>query len=181
MHSTQRRLLELQFRGFGVESRWLKPLSSRLVVVVFRTHNDGRLSGSDHVAILGASGAVPGATQSQISRFLDEGTVVERVSGPNRYSTAAEVASFGVRECDLSWDRIGLTNGTRFPDALSGGVVQGAAGSVMLLTEGDVLDSAAESTLVANRHKIATMTFYGGEQALGARVRSAARNAVVAP
>jgi len=83
------------------------------------------------------------------------------------------VASWGVESAGLDWDGVALATGENFPDALSGGVLQGIDGSVLLLTPGDRLDGSAKACLAGNRGAIGAVKYLGGQGALAASVRSA--------
>jgi putative cell wall-binding protein len=124
------------------------------------------------VVILGGSGAVPDAVEAGLRTRLGPANV-HRLSGPTRYQTAVEVASYGVANAGLGWDRVALTTGANFPDALAGGVLQGKAGSVMLLTPPTALDDATAAVLSANRNTISSVTFLGGTGAVNQDVRNA--------
>ncbi len=130
-----------------------------------------------HAVLLGGTGAVPASVETYLDDELGAGAV-ERLSGADRYATAVDVASYGVTDAGLGWNRVGLTTGEKFPDALAGGVLQGRAGSVMLLTKSATLSPAAQDALTTNSAAITTITFYGGPSALSQTVRDAASAAV---
>jgi hypothetical protein len=81
------------------------------------------------------------------------------------------VASFGVAEGGLSWSRLAIATGEGFPDALAGGVLQGEAGSVVLLTQSNTLSDAAEDALGMNSDEIVEVRFLGGPGAVSLFVR----------
>ncbi len=122
--------------------------------------------------ILGGTGVVSAAVETQLGDLLDGD--VERLWGPDRFGTAVAVAEFAVEEGGHDWDRVGITTGMDFPDALAGGVVQGKAGSVMLLTTPTVLNAQTQAALAANADEIDTVTFFGGPNAVSDAVRTAA-------
>ena len=124
-------------------------------------------AGVTHVVILGGTGAVPAAVETQ----LDTASIThERLEGTDRYGTAIEVAKHGV-DAGLTWNKVGLSSGTLFPDALTGGVMQGHDSSVMVLTNGDVLDWRVRDTLQTQRDIIGEVRFIGGAGALSQSVR----------
>lgn len=93
------------------------------------------------VYILGGPAAVSTSVATQIS----EQWPVERVSGPDRYATASEVAnrfSGGSRT-------IFVTLGSSFPDALAAGPAAVREDSSILLTRRDVLPPATTARLAA--------------------------------
>jgi VCBS repeat-containing protein len=103
-------------------------------------------------------------------------TYETRLYGPNRYDTAVAVASYGVANAGLSWDRLAIATGENFPDALAGGVLQGKDGSVLLLTPTLSLNANVAAKLSANKASITEVRFLGSTAA----VSQAVRNAVVA-
>jgi putative cell wall-binding protein len=127
---------------------------------------------SNHGYILGSTDAVSAAVATELSLapFISFG----RYEGPNRYATAAAIASIGYDGMGMLWSRPALAVGTNFPDALAGGVLQGSDCSVLLLTPGSSLDPYAAAALEANRDMIYEMRFLGGASALGTAPRTAA-------
>ncbi|MDZ4180561.1 MAG: cell wall-binding repeat-containing protein, partial [Coriobacteriia bacterium] len=88
------------------------------------------------------------------------------------------IAKYAVDTHGHIWNIVGITTGENFPDALAGGIVQGKAGSVMLLTTPTVLQADTKNTLVSNKSKITTVTFFGGTGAVSTGVRTAVGNAI---
>jgi putative cell wall-binding protein/uncharacterized protein YkwD len=105
-------------------------------------------------------------------------TFETRLSGANRYDTAVKVASYGVANADLSWDKVAPATGQNFPDALAGGVLQGASGSVLLLTPTASLNGGVAAVLSANKGSISEVRFLGSTAALSVTVRSAVVSAL---
>lgn len=122
--------------------------------------------------ILGGMSAVPASVEGYLSGELGALNVY-RIGEANRYETAAAVARDSVDEAGLGWNLVGITTGEKFPDALTGGVLQAKMGSVMLLTPSVSLDPFAQAALVANRGDIDQVTFFGGLSALSQSVRDA--------
>ena len=108
----------------------------------------------------------------------DRTTGILRLAGANRYDTAVAVASYGVTNAGLSWDRLALATGTNFPDALAGGVLQGRHGSVLLLTPGTSLNATVAGVLTANKATIHEVRFLGDTNAISQGVRTAVANAL---
>jgi putative cell wall-binding protein len=161
------------------------PLAAAQSRPVFLVHPESGLSSEtrfamgevEKVFILGGTSAVSGVTETElVARYGSEG--VSRLSGRNRYDTAASIAAHAVANEGHIWNRTGITSGQRFPDALAGGVVQGKANSVMLLARGDRVESTTRDLLTAKRPYIATLTFYGGEDAISTSVRDAFLKAI---
>lgn len=133
------------------------------------TSNAMVADGVTDVLVLGGTGAVPASIATALdARFGD----VDRLWGVNRYETAKAVATFGVQSGGLKWDGVALSTGTNFPDALAGGVLQGATRSVMLLTDPAVLSTATRSALTTNRDYIVTVRYLGGMGAISQPVRT---------
>ncbi|KUK49012.1 MAG: hypothetical protein XD74_0394 [Actinobacteria bacterium 66_15] len=122
-------------------------------------------------AVLGGTAVVSSDVYTQLDADLS-GTV-DRLWGADRYATAVDVAEYAVDNAGHDWDRVGVTTGMNFPDALAGGVAQGKMNSVMLLTAPDTLSSAPAAALAANKAEIDSVTFFGGANAVVPGVRSA--------
>ncbi len=127
--------------------------------------------GVDEVVVLGGTAAVSTAVENELAgRF--GASEVHRLAGANRYATAVDVATYGVSRFGLSWDGLAIATGTGFPDALAGGVMQGLADSVMLLTTGTELHSATRACIETHRAAIDNVSFLGGMSAVSEAVRS---------
>ncbi|MDO8879737.1 MAG: cell wall-binding repeat-containing protein, partial [Coriobacteriia bacterium] len=101
-----------------------------------------------------------------------------RLQGADRYATALAVANYGVSSAGLSWNKVAIATGENFPDALAGGVLQGRAGSVMVLTPSASLYEGVRLALTANKAAIWEIRFLGGLSAVAQGVRDAAIAAV---
>lgn len=99
-------------------------------------------------------------------------TYETRLAGATRYDTAAQVAAYGVSNAGLHWNKVALTTGANFPDALAGGVLQGENGSVLLLTPTATLHDAAAAALRTNQASIFEARFLGGTGAVSQAVRT---------
>lgn len=126
--------------------------------------------------VLGGTGAVSDDVASEIAGALGGASHVERVAGENRYATAVAVSAYGVSNAGLGWDGLAFATGESFPDALTGGVMQGHLRSVMLLTPRVELAPVALSTLQAHKEDIHVVTFVGGTGAVSGYVRDAVGN-----
>ena len=126
--------------------------------------------GVTDVIIVGGPQAVSAATEAQlVAEFTAD--AVDRISGATRYDTAADMAQYGVDEVGLVWDGVALATGRDFPDALTGGVMQGLMGSTLLLTPSYDLHAAASAKLADNKADIARVKFLGGDAAISQAVR----------
>ncbi len=117
------------------------------------------------VVILGGAGVV--STQVEDSLAASYGTVT-RVSGPNRFATAAAVSQRAFPTATTAY----VANGYNFPDALSGGAAAAAAGAPLLLvnTTGAVpAATAAELT----RLGVTDIKVLGGAGAVSAETATA--------
>jgi putative cell wall-binding protein len=126
-----------------------------------------------YAVILGGTSAVSVATEQWLVGELGD-LAVDRLDGANRYETAVKVATWAVEEVGHEWDRVGITTGENFPDALAGGVLQGQRWSVMVLTPPASLHPDVAAALTANASRIAQVTFFGGTNAISQAVRNAA-------
>jgi len=129
------------------------------------------------VLILGGTGVVSPATENYLEMTYGAPNV-DRLFGANRYATAVAIASFGVTDAGLAWNGVGVATGENYPDALAGGVLQGNAGSVMLLTTSASLSSDTAAALTAHKSVIDTVTFFGGTGAVMPATRTAVVNAL---
>lgn len=130
------------------------------------------------VYVLGGTAAVSDATVAALrARGI---TFADRWAGANRYATAAAVAESSLL-LGLDAIRPALAVGTNYPDALAGGVMQGRAGSAVVLTNGTSLSIEASDFLTAKAAEVREMRFLGGTAALSNSVRNAAMLCVSTP
>jgi putative cell wall-binding protein len=123
----------------------------------------------EQVIILGGTGAVSNGVQAAIAA---KGIDVERVSGANRYGTAAALANLLVTPevaGGAGWDAEDaiLSLGTNFPDALAASQVGGQYEAPILLT-GPTLPTDTRNFLEANNATIARLFVMGGTGAISA-------------
>ncbi len=93
----------------------------------------------NHVTILGGESAI---TKDVENELKDMNIASSRISGENRYDTAAQIASL----LDQS-DKAYVTYGGDFPDALSVASIAAQEGSPILLTKTDELPAETEKVL----------------------------------
>lgn len=127
--------------------------------------------GVSGAVVLGGTGVVSESVESTLAAWLGDGAV-KRISGVDRYETAAEVADFGVTQ-GLFWEGAAIATGADFPDALAGGVLQGRSGSVMLLTRGTALATPVRDRLTAECGDVRSLRYLGGEGAVSCAVKAA--------
>ncbi|QDO87122.1 hypothetical protein FNH13_01265 [Ornithinimicrobium ciconiae] len=92
------------------------------------------------VVVLGGETAVSPAVASELRSLTRSGTL-QRVFGPDRYATAAELASYYPNGVDT----VVVATGQEFPDALSGAAHAGDAhGPVLLVTKNGVFQNTRD-------------------------------------
>ena len=128
--------------------------------------------------VLGGGNAVAPSVEALLEQSLGE---VVRLAGSNRYDTSVKVAKHGVANAGLAWDRLAVSTGQNFPDALSGGVLQAESGSVLVLTPTTSLNESVRAALVTNAPSIFETRFLGSTNAVSHVVRKAVAIAVNAP
>ncbi|MDP2233322.1 MAG: cell wall-binding repeat-containing protein, partial [Actinomycetota bacterium] len=102
--------------------------------------------------VLGGTVAMPLSVTAQMQSL---GIVeIDRVGGDTRYETAALISQFGVDELGMSFDTLGISTGTRFPDALASGAALGQEGFTTMLTPGTYLHAATMAALEGNADDI---------------------------
>jgi putative cell wall-binding protein len=130
-----------------------------------------KASGVTDAILLGGSNVVADSIRIAL------GTTFEtRLSGANRYDTSVRVATYGVTNAGLSWDKLAIATGTNFPDALSGGVLQGKINSVLLLTPTASLNDGVAAVLRTNKASIFEVRFLGSTAAVSSAVRTSVWN-----
>lgn len=115
--------------------------------------------------MLGGTSVLPATLEAQLEGELGASNV-ERWWGANRYATAVDVAEHAVARTSLRYDDVTIATGERFPDALSGGVMAGRLGGVLLLTTTAALRTEPASVIASNRDAIASAWIMGGEAAV---------------
>lgn len=140
-----------------------------------------RSAGVERVIVLGGTAVV---SQTTVNRIKAAGITIgtgDRWSGANRYDTARVVAEESIATGFLSAGETGLATGEGFADALAGGVAQGHAGGVLVLTESATLEYYARKFLTDHRASIQTLRFFGGTGALSTQVRVDAVSVATVP
>ncbi len=119
------------------------------------TEVDRAVSDTGTVYVVGGTGALPLSVDAAIKTT---GRTVVRISGADRYDTAALVArKLGNPTAIL------LASGRDFPDALAGGTAAAKAGGVLLLTNGSTMPDASAKYLA--EHATAPVYALGGPAA----------------
>jgi putative cell wall-binding protein len=136
-------------------------------------------NGIDNVAIVGGTGAVSAGVQAQIASLSTTPTIV-RLQGPDRYSTAIQVAQYGTAigtGINASVRFVGVAQGTNFPDALGASAPVGERGGVLVLTQPTALPTVAANYLWDNNFansvpSIDNVWIFGGTAAVSDSVRT---------
>jgi len=100
----------------------------------------------------------------------------DRISGANRYATAATFATRSKTEGWLTFTNVGVASATI--DGLAGGAAIGKLGGPMLLTAPTTLPSETQSFLVANQPEIFFVYVFGGTTAVSNSVVVSIQNAL---
>ena len=106
--------------------------------------------GITDVVIVGGTGAVSSAVETQLRTLLGGSSHVKRIGGVSRYETSSEFAIWATDATGggssvgtpgnpsalsaLDYDRIGIASGQNYPDALAGGVFCGLGAAPVLLS-----------------------------------------------
>ncbi len=128
--------LSLQADGAGVAAPVLLTRPDRLPQATRDALSD---LGPVEIRVVGGTGAVSEAVEDALGAYGD----VTRISGRNRYGTAAEIAGMFPAGLPVVF----LASGEDFPDALVGGAVAGALGVPILLTRADSLSDETAAAL----------------------------------
>lgn len=108
------------------------------------------------VYLLGGTAALSPQVEREVGGL---GYQTQRLFGPDRFSTALEIATVGLDEPDL----LLLTTGNDFPDALGAGAAAASEGGAVLLTSGSSLPASVSAYLDA--HPEARRVAVGGPAA----------------
>ena len=120
--------------------------------------------GPSTIVILGGEGAVTPGVATALEAY---GSVV-RISGDNRYSTAAAISSYGFPDGS---DTVFLATGGDFVDALGGAPAAAAADAPILLVESDMIPAAIADEIV--RLGASNLVLLGGNTAVTDDVEAA--------
>ena len=130
----------------------------------------------------GATVVVAGGTSALstevASTVEDEGFVVDRVAGEDRYDTAVALTEAAVAGRTVATALV--ASGTTFPDALGAGPAAVALDGVLLLTDPQDLDAATATGdfLTARRPELTGVTVVGGTVAVSENVERQLRQTV---
>ncbi len=117
------------------------------------------LIGSETVLSDGVKQAVVAATTKSATRL----------SGSNRYATAAAVARFSITATEgFTVSEVYITTGLNYPDALVGGVLAGKLRKPLLLTHPDACPAGTAAFLNDNKTAIGYLWIFGSSAAVSA-------------
>jgi putative cell wall-binding protein len=121
--------------------------------------------GPDRIVLIGGPGAVSPGIEAHI-RSLFPAISVERISGADRYATAAAIsaASFAGGGHPVVY----AATGRNFPDALAGAALAGADGAPLLLVPGDKPDLSGQPAVGAELARLGPeqVVIFGGPGAV---------------
>jgi putative cell wall-binding protein len=130
----------------------------------------------DRLIVVGGTSVLPTTDQIVSDLQVGAGDVeVTRISGVNRYATAALVGDFALSQLGWTPSLTLLARGDTFPDALAASAHGGSSQAPLLLSESpSVLGSAAAGWLTAACPSVDVVRALGGTSAVSAGVLGAA-------
>lgn len=136
------------------------------------TLNELKRLNPEMVFIIGGVGAVSTEVEEKIKTELPQLNNTIRIMGSNRYSTSAKIADYLQRWVweEQRSDKVFITSGRDYADALSIGSVAGRTYSPVLLTNGTSLHSDVIEFI--KKWNISKATIIGGVAAVGAAVEN---------
>lgn len=120
-------------------------------------------------AKLGTGGdvtAVGGQAKAAVAALPGSTGVFTSFAGHDRYETAAQVAGLGTTSAFAPTAPVGVSTGTAFPDALTGGAMMAQLGGPMLLTEPLRLSTPTATQLAALKTTTNQVDIFGGTLAV---------------
>ncbi|MBQ3106069.1 MAG: cell wall-binding repeat-containing protein [Eggerthellaceae bacterium] len=126
----------------------------------------------ERVLIVGGKAVVSQATYAfmeAMTMFNYGSPNVLRLAGNTLYDTSAAVAQWATDEGVLQWDGVAFATGKNPFDSLGGSVVQGVAGSVLLLVDSGYLTGL--NAAVQSAGSVESMKFFGGEVVMPTSLR----------
>ncbi len=157
------------------------PLAFRDNVPIFLVDESGDLDAEQKGALLADGYANPvvlggylvmsDASKSFAGKLASaSGGSAKFIAGDTQYDTSAQIASWLASSKGFSWNGAAFTTGNLPYDALTGSVLQGSEGSVILVVDHSY--DAGVSTAAANKGSISGIKFFGGELAVPASLRT---------
>lgn len=122
------------------------------------TRNTLKSLGIKKVIVLGGTASV---SEAVVTALKADGVTVTRIDGRDRYECGAAIADHGAT-LGMKWTSLGIASGTGFADALAGGVTQGKANSLLVLTRPDLVPTPVLNRVTAHKTEIGRPRVYGG-------------------
>jgi SpoIID/LytB domain protein len=151
----------------------IAPYAAKAGIPILLTNKDSlptstknALNGKSNILIVGGTGSV----SSNIENNLN-GTV-KRIGGSDRYEVSANILKD--QSLGLNPDKVYLSSGQTFADALTGSVLAAKEGSPLLLTSGTTLPDVTKKTLVSAKTSI--VTILGGTGSVNQNVEKSLPN-----
>ncbi|NTU90159.1 MAG: hypothetical protein HGA54_09745, partial [Actinobacteria bacterium] len=119
----------------------------------------------NRVIIIGGSGVISDSLENLLRNRFGEGNVI-RIGGIDRYETSLLIADWCNDEGVLAWDGLGVATGLNYPDALTGGALQGSTGSIMLLVDDTERGTQALPYISSNAAGIQEVRWLGGSDVI---------------
>jgi putative cell wall-binding protein len=114
--------------------------------------------------IIGGVGAVSAEVEAEIA---ERTRATDRIAGPTRYATAAATADEALRR-GVDPAQLWLATGRNWPDGLTAGAAAGATDGILLLIDGEDLDSSppARDWIGGQRNRVTHAHLTGGTAAI---------------
>jgi subtilisin family serine protease len=123
------------------------------------------------IMIVGDEDRVPATVEQDLGAQAGVG-YVGRLGAPAGLATSLLVANLG-RDYGMTFDHVAFASSAKFPDGLTGGPLQGEAGSFILQVPGSSLPNDAYWELAMHRKEISEVGFLGGTAAIAPAFRRA--------
>jgi putative cell wall-binding protein len=161
----------------------LSPLAARTGYPILLVQEDNIPSATKNVLTdlgvgLRVVGGGPDTVSDDVLNELRAGAASARWSGPDRYSTAVDIANQAAG-APSPWTmphNVGVT--AKLPDALTGGAFMGLRGSPMVLTQTDTLPASTRFYLQQNRTIVGESYIFGGPDSVTPDVSNAVLGAL---
>lgn len=118
--------------------------------------------GIEHVLILGGTAAVAPGVEAELA---DMDITSQRLAGPDRYSSAVEIAEYATANLGFTDANVNIATGAAFPDALTGGPHAGEEAAPILLANTGATTEACER-LNVTADSVASGHVFGGTSAV---------------
>jgi putative cell wall-binding protein len=110
--------------------------------------------GATSSLIVGGVSVVDGGVEARLP-------VPTRKGGANRYETCALIADYAL-SLGMTYDALGVTVGTNFPDALAAGPMIASKNGILLLTPPSGVPGPISTRMTANKAAVKSLIVVGG-------------------